>query len=110
MSLKTAILSVLDREDLQRLLDTLNLDGVDRRNVQAMRSALSGSRHALPEILLESLRKNDIQQVCDSLGLSRSGGRDELIQRLLNEGKTPRPKAQRRSTMQQDEQPANGTL
>ena len=38
MPLKTAILSILDREDLKRLLDSLNLNGVDRRNVQAMKS------------------------------------------------------------------------
>src|ERR1035438_8163020 len=105
MSLKTTILSVLDREDLKRLLDSLSLDGVDRRNVQAMRSALSGSRRASPEILLESLRKNDIQQVCDSLGLSQAGGREQLIEQILNE-----EKPQRRSTMKQDEQAPNGTL
>ena len=110
MRLKTAILSILDREDLKRLLDSLNLNGVDRRNVQAMKSALSDSRQASPEILLESLRKQDIQQVCDTLRLSRSGGRDELIRRLLSEGKTPQPTVQRRSTMQQGEEPANGTL
>jgi len=46
------------------------MDGVDRRNVQAMRTALTGSRRVSPEILLESLPKQIIQQVCEALGLS----------------------------------------
>ena len=109
MSLKSTILSVLDREDLKRLLDSLNLNGVDRRNVDAMRSALSSARKISPAELLENLRKPEIQQVCDLLEVPRLGDRDELIQRLLNEGKTPKPTAQRRSTMQQDGQPVNGS-
>jgi len=108
MNLKSTVLSVLDREDLKRLLDAFDIDGVDRRNVQAMRSALTGSRRVSPEILLESLPKQNIQQVCDTLGLSRSGGRAELVERLLGNGKQAKPPAQRSSTMQ-DEQPANGT-
>src|SRR5262249_34322740 len=110
MNLKTAIVSVLDRDDLKRLLDALDIDGVDRRNIQAMRLAITGSRRVSPETLLESLPKQNIQQVCDTLGLSRSGGRAELVERLLGNGKQARPAVQRSTKMAQEEQSANGCL
>jgi type I restriction enzyme M protein len=110
MNLKATIVSALDRDDLKRLLDALNIDGVDRRNVQAMRSAITGSRRVSPEILLESLPKQIIQQVCGILGLSRSGGRAELVERLLGDGKQTKPPAQRSSKMAQEEQSGNGSV
>jgi hypothetical protein len=110
MNLKAAIVSALDRDDLKRVLDALNIDGVDRRNAQAMRSALTGSRRVSPEILLESLPKANIQQVCDTLGLSRSGSRAELVERLLGNGKQAKPSAQRSTKMAQEEQSGNGSL
>jgi hypothetical protein len=61
-------------------------------------------------ILLESLSKQNIQRVCDSLGLSWSGRRAELVERLLVNGKRTRPPAQRSSTMAQEEQSGNGSL
>src|SRR5262249_17453482 len=55
--------------------------------------------------------KHNIQLGCDTLGLCRSGSRADLMERLLGDGKQGKPPAQRRSTMQQDEQPteADGT-
>lgn len=102
MTLKTTILSVLDRDDLKRLLDALEIGDVDRRNVDAMRSALSGARKASSAHLLEHLRKPEIQVVCDLLKIPHHGDRSELVQRLLNE-------APPSNTVPSDEQPANGT-
>jgi type I restriction enzyme M protein len=44
------------------------------------------------------------------LGLSRSGGRAELVERLLGDGKQAKPTAQRSSKMAQEEQSGNGSL
>jgi hypothetical protein len=38
-----------------------------------------------------------------------SGSRAELVERLLSNGKQAKPPAQRKSTMQRDERPANDT-
>ena len=52
MKLKQAILNTLSRDDLRGLLDYLEIDGVDRRSVAAMRKKLSRSRSVSAEDLL----------------------------------------------------------
>jgi hypothetical protein len=62
MKLKSAILSVLGREDLKRVVDDLGLDGVDRHSVNAMWTAIAGSRRVGGEGLLGYLRKDGLVQ------------------------------------------------
>jgi hypothetical protein len=83
MQLKTAILHSLARDDLKRILDDLDLDGVDRRSVDAIRTALGRTRRLSLEDLLGYLRKDALRAICEELGMPGRGTRQELVQRLL---------------------------
>ena len=84
MKLRPAILSVLGRDDLKQIVDDLEIDGVDRRSVDGMRAALSRARRAKPEDLLACMRKDQIKDVCEAVGVSAKGKRGELVERLVN--------------------------
>ena len=83
MNRKDAIVARLDREDLKWVLDQLEIDGVDRRSVRAMRSALVQAAEVTPEDLLGFFYKDAIQDVCQAVGLPTDGTRQQLIDRLL---------------------------
>ena len=83
MRLKPAILSILGRDDLKHIVDDMEIDGVDRRSVEGMRAALSRAWRAKPEDLLWYMQKGQIQEVCEVVGVSAKGKRDELVARLL---------------------------
>lgn len=84
MKLKSAILDILTRDDLRRIVDDLGMDGVDRRSADAMPSAQRRARRAKPEDLLGYMRKNQMKGVCEAVGVSAKGKRDELVERLVN--------------------------
>jgi hypothetical protein len=88
--LKSAILSTLDRDQLKRIADRLDLTDVDRRSADAMREALSRSRKATPEGLLACLDKPALKIVCEEVGVSAKGNRDELVERLMGNGQDQR--------------------
>jgi hypothetical protein len=81
MQLKSTILRLLSRRALKRIVDALEID-VDRRSVEAMRAALSRSRRVAAEDLLHHMLKNEIRALCESIGLSGNGRREELLERL----------------------------
>ncbi len=82
MKLKPVILSVLSRDNLKNIIDDLGIDGVDRRSAQAMRARLSRSPKVTPEDLLAQMRKEQINEICQVVGVSGKGKRDELVGRL----------------------------
>ncbi len=74
MQLKTAILHSLARDDLKQILDDLDVDGVDRRSVDAMRTALGRAQRLSLEGLVGYLRKDSLRAICEELGLPGAGG------------------------------------
>lgn len=97
MKLKQAILSVLGRDDLKRIVDGLEISDVDRRSVDDMRAILSRAHRATAEVLLEYLYEDHVKQVCEEMGLSPVGRRGALVERLLKDDK-PKKKATREVT------------
>lgn len=83
MNLKTAILHSLARADLKQILDDLELDQVDRRSADALRTALAQSRRLTLETLLGYLRKDALRAICEELGVPGRGTCEDLVQRLL---------------------------
>jgi type I restriction enzyme M protein len=110
MKLKPAILSILGRDDLKRVVDDLGLEGVDRRSVESMRTAIAGSRRAAADDLLSYLRKGGLSAVCDTLGLPTVGTKEDLLARLRNGMGTAEPATKKRATPNMDQvpTPANG--
>jgi len=86
-ALKTHLLSILARDDLKRIVDDLEIPGVDRRSVEAMRAAERQSRGATAPDLLGYLGKDGLKEVCEAVGVSAKGRREELVERLLGNGK-----------------------
>jgi hypothetical protein len=46
MKLKQAILTIMDRDTLKAVIDDLEIEGLDRRSVEEMRTKVSRSRRA----------------------------------------------------------------
>ena len=90
LKLKPALLSVMGRDDLKHIVDDLEIDGVDRRSIEGMRALLTQSRRVKPEDLFGYLRKEQIQKVCEAVGVSPKGKREELIGRLMNGKEEPK--------------------
>lgn len=108
--MKPTILSILGRDDLKRVVDDLGLDGVDRRSLEGMRTAIAASRQAAADELLSYLRKDGLSAVCNKLGLPTEGTMDDLLARLRNGTGKAEPATTKRATLKMDQAPtpANG--
>ncbi len=103
MKLKPAIVSVLGRDDLKRVVGDLGLEGVDRRSVEGMRKAIAGARRVGVDDLLGYIRKDGLSAVCDTLGLPSGGTKDDLLARLRNGTGTAEPATKKRATPQMEQ-------
>jgi len=83
MKLKHAILQVMNRDTLKAVVDELELDGVDRRNLQDMADHISRAHRASPEFLLEFLYEPQVKEICELMGITSAGRRKALVHKLL---------------------------
>ena len=82
--LKAVIVENLEREDLRRVVESLGVEGADRRSADSMRAAVRACRRATAESLLGCLGKDSLKAVCAVVGVRAAGRREELIERILS--------------------------
>ena len=81
---RRAALQVLDRNRLSQLTEQLGLEVEDRRVIENHINALVRSRSVDFAGLLGQLKREELQAICDALGLDRGGREKEvLVQRIL---------------------------
>ncbi len=67
----------MDRDTLRAVVDDLEIEDVDRRNVKGMRAVLSRSLLAESEVLLLYPKEKQIKAVCVKMGENPNGRRKE---------------------------------
>src|SRR5689334_13788021 len=85
MNLKQALLACFEIDQLKQVCSDLEVDG-DRRSRDAMVQALSKSKRAKPELLIEYMTANGLREALELLGEPTGGKKDELVARLLAVG------------------------
>ena len=100
MKLKHAILDVMDRDLLREAIWRLELaDGVDLRSIDAIRSRLSRSHRATPEVLIRQLPVALVRRVCEARGVGTTGRKAVLIRAVLADEPNRPPKAQAKANV-----------
>ena len=84
MILKHNILDIMDRDALKKVIDDLELEGIDRRSYEAMTEKLSRARRATAELLLEYLTEKQVKAICGEIGVDSTGRRKVLVKQLLS--------------------------
>jgi type I restriction enzyme M protein len=80
-------LQVLDRNRLSQLTEQFGLEVEDRRVTENHINALVRSRSVDFAEVLGQLKREELQTICDALGLDRGGREKEvLVQRILGFG------------------------
>ena len=82
--MKGLIVESLGREELRRIVESLGVEGADRRSADSMRAAVVACRRATAESLLGCLGKDPLKAVCAAVGVRAAGRREELIERILS--------------------------
>jgi len=98
MKLKKAILEVMDTDLLRGVLYTLEIEAEDRRSRDSMITALSRSKHAPAEKLIEFIGEVQVKDVCKMVGVDSRGRRGVLIDRLLESGSEKGPQVEEEPT------------
>jgi adenine-specific DNA-methyltransferase len=98
MKLKKAILEVMDTDLLRGVLYTLEIEAEDHRSRDSMITALSRSKHAPAEKLIEFIGEVQVKDVCKMVGVDSRGRRGVLIDRLLESGSEKDPQVEEEPT------------
>ena len=96
MRLKKKVLELMLQPELKAAVDALEIAEVDRRSNRALRQALSKSRAAKVEVLLDEVPEARVKVICEQLGVSAKGRKAALIRRLVD-GDGPTKPAERHS-------------
>jgi adenine-specific DNA-methyltransferase len=83
MKLKDAALSVMQRDDLKVVVQDYEIEGVDLRSREDMADALRAAKRVRVDALLEYLDEQQVKEVCELTGVSSTGRRRALIERLI---------------------------
>jgi len=73
MRLKAVIVQSLGREELRRIVESLGIEGADRRSADSMRAAVAACRRATAESLLGCPGKDSLKAVCAAVGVRAAG-------------------------------------
>jgi adenine-specific DNA-methyltransferase len=83
MKLKDAVLSVMQRDELKGIVEEYEIEGVDLRSREEMADALRAAKRVRVDALLEYLDEQQVKAVCELVGVSATGRRRALIERLI---------------------------
>jgi hypothetical protein len=83
MSLKKAIIRVMTRDDLKRVVDALEIGTADHQNRGSMARSIGKRRDIQAEYLLQFLSEIQVKEVCELLGEDSTGRRSALVQMHL---------------------------
>lgn len=89
LKLKQAILQAMTRDEAKTVVLALDIDDVDRRSLEEMRTRLSRMRRATAELLLNHLAETRVKAVCEVVGVSSKGRKRALVLRLLDATRPP---------------------
>lgn len=84
MKLKEAALGVMQRDELKVIVQDYEIEGVDLRSREAMADALRAAKRVRVDALLEYLDEQQVKAVCERVGVSATGRRRALIERLID--------------------------
>lgn len=100
MKLKKAIIKTMARNDLKRVVDSLEITTVDRRDRGSMARSLGKRQNIDAAFLLGFLSEMQVKEVCELLGEDSTGRKNTLKEMLLREhgeGVKRRPMAEQQS-------------
>ena len=91
MDLKQTVLDYMTVKQMRAAADHAGIDLIERRSRLVVQEGLERSPQADPGLLLGCMKEAEVKLVCDEMGISSTGRKTELIDRLLS-GSGARPK------------------